>query len=594
MNRPIILFRFHEQFELCRERVELLSVLNPGVPIYGVYGGPPEAFAQAAAAVGDLLVDLRPAEVHDAEWQWLHMDLHVKHWYRDLGQSVPFDVLFDHEWDLLTTEALTSIYPQVDQNTIALCSLTRLVPELERHYHWTAHPAHRPAYRRFLKYMRDTFDMGPLEYISLGPGSVLPRRFLEEFAQLEDVDSVHSEISYPAFAQVLGFNLVNNNLRSAGVDDQSEDAYFHCEPDRPIASHRIVSEMMKPDGRRAFHPVKYSFTKDRLRELERARRKRRFAQKWGVGRARVRGSQTTHGAATNSSDSACEQMHSDAERPLVSVIIACRNGERYVHRQLEALASQQVSFPWELVYVDNGSTDRSVEVVKGYTDRIQLRVVLAPERAGQSYARNVGADVARADNFVFVDADDEVAPGFLASMAEMLQEHEFVGSLWDEEALNPDWVRHARDTSESSHGTFSLFAFGGAVGVSRPALQSVGGWPEEYRTSEDMVLSFRLRQRGIEPVLLPEPMLRVRFRDSIWGIFRQTCVWGSWIVRVHRDFGHDFVPRRSASLAVAEWTGVLRQLVTARNKADFALFAARAGYSVGRFLGSVRWRVAYL
>src|SRR4051794_566972 len=77
------------------------------------------------------------------------------------------------------------------------------------------------------------------------------------------------------------------------------------------------------------------------------------------------------------------------ELALLSVIIPCRDAEGYVGRQLDALASQETSFPWELILVDNGSTDRSVQIAETYADRMQLRVVSAPDRANQAYARNV-------------------------------------------------------------------------------------------------------------------------------------------------------------------------------------------------------------
>ena len=85
------------------------------------------------------------------------------------------------------------------------------------------------------------------------------------------------------------------------------------------------------------------------------------------------------------------------ELPALSVIIPCRNAEAYLARQFDALASQETSFAWELVLVDNGSTDRSVQIAETYAERMQLRVVPAPDRANQAYARNVGAKEAYAE-----------------------------------------------------------------------------------------------------------------------------------------------------------------------------------------------------
>ena len=65
----------------------------------------------------------------------------------------------------------------------------------------------------------------------------------------------------------------------------------------------------------------------------------------------------------------------------LSVIIPCLNAEATIATQLEALANQHWSKPWEVVVSDNGSTDNSLEIVKSYKDRLpNLRIVDASAR----------------------------------------------------------------------------------------------------------------------------------------------------------------------------------------------------------------------
>jgi glycosyltransferase involved in cell wall biosynthesis len=279
--------------------------------------------------------------------------------------------------------------------------------------------------------------------------------------------------------------------------------------------------------------------------------------------------------------------------PLLSVVIPCRNAEALLGRQLDALASQETSFPWELVLVDNGSTDRSVQIAETYADRLQLSVVPAPDRANQAYARNVGASAASAEKLVFVDADDEVAPGFLASMFATLGEHDFVASRREQATLNPEWSRDAHEIPTSASGTFAPFAFGSAMGLSRQIFESVGGCPEEYDACWDMAISYRLQRAGVALVFLPEPLHRYRFRNSIRGLFSQTRVWGYYEVLLYREFQAPLVPPRSGSLALSEWFGALRDLVGARTRADLARCAVRFGYSAGRLHGSQRHGVFF-
>src|SRR3990172_11101424 len=101
----------------------------------------------------------------------------------------------------------------------------------------------------------------------------------------------------------------------------------------------------------------------------------------------------------------------------LSVIIACLNGARTIAAQLEALAGQQWSHPWEVVIADNGWSDDWLDIVRSYQDRIpNIRIVDASDRRGQPHALNVGAAAAKGEALAFCDADDEGAPGWGGAM----------------------------------------------------------------------------------------------------------------------------------------------------------------------------------
>src|SRR5262245_35038573 len=111
----------------------------------------------------------------------------------------------------------------------------------------------------------------------------------------------------------------------------------------------------------------------------------------------------------------------------LSVIIPCYNAAETIGDQLEALTCQRWSQLWEVVVVDNKSTDRSRTIVESYQKRLpNLRMINAFERQGQAHARNVGAQVACGESLAFCDADDEVGAEWLAAMGEALSKHDFV------------------------------------------------------------------------------------------------------------------------------------------------------------------------
>src|SRR5580693_2543276 len=89
--------------------------------------------------------------------------------------------------------------------------------------------------------------------------------------------------------------------------------------------------------------------------------------------------------------------------PLVSIIIPCRNGETWLGEAIESCLGQT----WrnlQIIVVDNGSADRSLDVTRRYES--QGVAVLECSRQGASAACNVGLAQARGDLIQFLDADD--------------------------------------------------------------------------------------------------------------------------------------------------------------------------------------------
>ena len=107
-------------------------------------------------------------------------------------------------------------------------------------------------------------------------------------------------------------------------------------------------------------------------------------------------------------------------RPL-SVIVPVRNGNATLSRALTAiLASELPRDDYELIVVDDASSDGSPELAARYADTV---VRLTGRRAGPAYARNRGAELALGEVLVFVDADVMVRPETLPGMLKLLSDH---------------------------------------------------------------------------------------------------------------------------------------------------------------------------
>ena len=105
--------------------------------------------------------------------------------------------------------------------------------------------------------------------------------------------------------------------------------------------------------------------------------------------------------------------------PLISVIIPTYNRAHMVAEAIESVLNQRLN-AYELIVVDDGSTDETPKVLAGYNAAI---TVIRQINKGVSAARNQGIQSARGDLIAFLDSDDLWQPGKLACQFEFFQNH---------------------------------------------------------------------------------------------------------------------------------------------------------------------------
>jgi glycosyltransferase involved in cell wall biosynthesis len=283
----------------------------------------------------------------------------------------------------------------------------------------------------------------------------------------------------------------------------------------------------------------------------------------------------------------------------VSVVLPFRNAAATIAAQLEALAGQEFDGAWEVIGVDNRSEDESRRIAESFSGRLPIRVVEAPERLGAGYARNVGARHASARKLLFVDADDEVAPDYVSKMAAALDGHEFVTSAFDQEALNPDWVKAVhgpawREPDKALPDQFGVLPNAGAsIGITRTAFEAVGGFPEDLPRMQDIALSWEIQLAGIPLHYAPEAVYRVRYRTGLLDLFRQGFAGSSSAPLLYKRYRPAGMERRTIARMLRSWARLLVDFSKARTRADVAPLMVRLGRELGRLTGSVRHRVFF-
>jgi glycosyltransferase involved in cell wall biosynthesis len=287
-------------------------------------------------------------------------------------------------------------------------------------------------------------------------------------------------------------------------------------------------------------------------------------------------------------------------QPRLSVVIPVRDAAGEIRGQLEALASQEWSDGWEVVVVDNGSRDNTREIVESFSGRLpDLRVVDASERPGQAYALNRGVLAARAEAVAFCDADDEVAPGWVAGMGEALARHELVSARSDVTKLNEDWLVETREAqpsgrlSTTSFAPYAPYTGSSSLGVRRSAHEALGGFDESMPALFDLDYCLRAHERGIELQLAPKALMYYRYRSGLRAIYRQARFYAEHMALVQRRY-EDRSARSRKVWLFRGWKPILRVLPLAYRRGSRAKLAWLLGWQVGRYVGSVRYRVLAL
>ena len=187
---------------------------------------------------------------------------------------------------------------------------------------------------------------------------------------------------------------------------------------------------------------------------------------------------------------------------MFSVVIPLYNKADTVARTLESVVAQTYK-NFEVVIVDDGSTDDGVVVAGRFKGELRLKVV-RQNNAGVSVARNTGAQHAKAPYLAFLDADDEWLPGYLEEINQMIEgfpDAEVYGTnyycvtsrslicnrAWGKTRklidFNDAWVRRCPIHTSSSV-------------VRKDAFTAIGGFVPGHKYYEDAELLFKLSDRG--------------------------------------------------------------------------------------------------
>jgi len=225
--------------------------------------------------------------------------------------------------------------------------------------------------------------------------------------------------------------------------------------------------------------------------------------------------------------------------PQVTVAIPCFNAERWIGTAIRS-ALEQEEVTVEVIVVDDGSTDRSREAIRSFTDRVRL---LEGDHRGSNPARNLALREATGEWVQFLDADDYLLPRKLAHQLHDAATEDVIFSpvIVDQDGMQtPSRIDGSRRL-ESLWLAWELPQTGGSL-WRKASLENLGGWHEAIPRCQEFELYARAIHAGLHFRFAPEPGAVYRVwsedtlcrQDPLQVIEVRTALYQDFLTRLHQ------------------------------------------------------------
>ncbi len=275
-----------------------------------------------------------------------------------------------------------------------------------------------------------------------------------------------------------------------------------------------------------------------------------------------------------------EASLSRPREPSVSVVIPARNAADTLARQLRALVAQEDAPPFEVVVVDDASSDDTADVARGFAGDLRLELMSLEQNAGPSIARNLGTETSQGELVLYCDADDAVFPNWVAEMASAASSADVLGG-----ALVPDKDDGAASIAALfpaqreglARAGYLWYAISANMACWREVINAIGGWDADLTHGEDVDFSLRAQNAGYRLGAAPAAKIRYAMRPTVRSLLRQRAGYGYGIGLLEQKHG---LPARSLGTQLlaplAHSVGLLRPRPSDR-VARLALIATDLG-----------------
>jgi glycosyltransferase involved in cell wall biosynthesis len=212
------------------------------------------------------------------------------------------------------------------------------------------------------------------------------------------------------------------------------------------------------------------------------------------------------------------------ENPDISVVLCIYNGEKYLNQAIDSILGQDFQ-NFELLLIDDGSTDSSLDIIRQYAILDNRCKIFTGPNQGLIGSRNMGVVQANADIIALMDADDICLPHRFSTQLQYLQAHPNCVAVGSQVLLvDPENQPIAPFLIGTSHQEIYEANMGGRGGaiinpsamIRKSAFVHVGMHSEKFLHAEDIDMFLRLGEVG-KLANIPEVLLRYRQHMSSIG-----------------------------------------------------------------------------
>lgn len=215
--------------------------------------------------------------------------------------------------------------------------------------------------------------------------------------------------------------------------------------------------------------------------------------------------------------------------PLVSVIIAVYNGEKYLAEAIDSVLAQ--THPaMDLIVIDDGSTDGSAQIAAGYD---QVRCISQPNR-GLGAALNRGVAAARGEYLAFLDADDLWVPQKLARQLAVFEQQPGVEMVFGQmqQFISPELDDETRQRIHCPPHPMPGYSSGTLL-IRRDAFARAGEFASHWKVGVFTDWYLKAKEAGLQEHMLGDVLLRRRLHTANIGVTRRSN--RSDVLRILKD-----------------------------------------------------------